>query len=182
MQRFILMSALGTQRAQQGSRALLPREVGGGARGRGLGNRAHDLPPELHLWTRRRHAPGTRLARALVQPVTPVVGDEEVAADLGRGRGGLLQEGPLGAGGREQDVRARRAPTSVHLRRAEQPHSRRALDKRRLAFQMPTGLLQGQHARSVRCSRPSAEPETASRCSTSRTTSRTSAPRSMPWV
>ena len=49
VRRFVLMSALGHERGDEGPRPLLPREMDDGAGRQGLGPRARDLPAELRL-------------------------------------------------------------------------------------------------------------------------------------
>ena len=107
--RFVLMSALGTARRPRHG-PLLPRQVGRGAGRRRLGARARDLPPELHLRPRRRrpadlHEAGPLLARR--HRDRP--GAATVAADLDGRRGRVLHARDRCAGRCQPDLRARRA-------------------------------------------------------------------------
>ena len=66
VERFVLMSALGTSAPVRGHGPVLRREVGRGAGRRRLGARARDLPPELRLRPRRRRAAHLHEAGALL--------------------------------------------------------------------------------------------------------------------
>ena len=72
------------RRADEGPRAVLPREVGDGAGGAGLVAAVRDLPPELRVRLRRRHPPDVPAAReARARHADRRLGDAAAAADLG---------------------------------------------------------------------------------------------------
>ena len=90
VERFVLMSALGTSEA---TKELVPywrREVADGAGRRRVGARARDLPPELRLRQGRRRRCRRSSARCGYSPVVTVLGPgtARLAADLGRRRRG----------------------------------------------------------------------------------------------
>ena len=109
VERFVLMSALGTSESSAERGAVLRGQVGGGAGRRRLGPRARDLPPELRLRPRRRRAADVHEAGALL---TRRHRDRRraaaLAADLGRRRRRVLRARDRRPGGRESHVRARR--------------------------------------------------------------------------
>ena len=101
------------ERGDEGSRPLLPRQVGDGADGARLGARARHLPAELRLRARRRRTAAVPEDReAGSGHADRRAGDAAAAADLDRGRRRLLRGRRDAARGREPDVRDRRRRTS----------------------------------------------------------------------
>ena len=109
VERFVLMSALGTTRDDEGARPVLRREMADGAGRAGVRARARDLPPELRLREGRRRAADLRAAgAALAGRRRRRARERAPAADLDRRRRGSFRRGARAAGGGEPDVRARR--------------------------------------------------------------------------